>query len=313
MKKVLLSFAVALSLVAQAQQFEVVQLEMVADGTSMATFHPRFMPDGNLLVTAENYDGLGIIDVKSKDYSQLTEMEGAGYYPVISEDGNTILTRCMDKVNFTQDIYALDLKTATLTPVIKGISHVNQMSFVNGKVKLAVDGKAINKTLFNSVEARSITSGSKNVEVLVTEEDLKIVVYRNGERKVLDPLAGQLEGSDPHYTWTSLSPDRTKILFGCADYAYVCDLNGNNLVKVGFMRAAQWRGNSHIVGMVDADDGYHYTKSDIVIVSADGTQMQQLTLSSAEIKMFPSVSADGSKIAYHTLEGKVYVMTIKEK
>lgn len=313
MKKVLLSFAVALSLVAQAQQFEVVQLEMVSNGTSMATFHPRFMPDGNLLVTAENYDGLGIIDVKSGNYSLLTEMAGAGYYPVISEDGKTILTRCMNKENFTQDIYALDLKTATLTPIVKGISHVNQMSFVNGKVKLAVDGKAINKTVFNQVEAKSITSGSKNTDVLVVEEDLKIVVYSNGQRKVLDPLAGQLDGWDPQYTWTSLSPDRTKILFGCADYAYVCDLKGDNLVKVGFLRAAQWRGNNHVVGMVDADDGYYYTKSDIVIVSVDGTQMQQLTPSSNEIKMFPSVSADGSKIAYHTQDGKVYIMTIKEK
>lgn len=65
--------------------------------------------------------------------------------------------------------------------------------------------------------------------------------------------------------------------------------------------------------MVDADDGYHYTKSDIVIVAVDGTQMQQLTTPSDEIKMFPAVSNDGSQIAFHTLEGKIYVMTIKEK
>ena len=66
--------------------------------------------------------------------------------------------------------------------------------------------------------------------------------------------------------------------------------------------------------MVDEDDGYFYTKSDIVIVKADGTgKMQQLTNNSSEIKMHPSVSNDGNKIAFHTLDGKIYLMNIKEK
>ena len=66
--------------------------------------------------------------------------------------------------------------------------------------------------------------------------------------------------------------------------------------------------------MNDCHDGYYYTKSDIVIVRTDGTQFQQLTYPSNEIKMFPSVSADGNKIAFHTEnEGKIYIMTIKEK
>ena len=79
------------------------------------------------------------------------------------------------------------------------------------------------------------------------------------------------------------------------------------------MRSPKWRNDSHVVGMVDADDGYHYTKSDIVIAKIDGTQLQQLTTPSDEIKMFPSVSEDGSKIAFHTTDGHIYIMTIQEK
>ena len=79
------------------------------------------------------------------------------------------------------------------------------------------------------------------------------------------------------------------------------------------MNCPQWRGNTHVVGMNDEHDGYFNTKSDIVIVRNDGTQMQQLTAPSDEIKMFPSVSADGSQIAFHTEDGKLYLMTIKEK
>ncbi len=300
--------AVMVAAIAQAQQFEVVNLEQVKTGAQAAVYHPRFMPDGNLLVSEENYDGLGLIDVNAGSYTLLTNMEGAGYYPVISEDGKTILTRSMDKLNFTQSIYTLDVATKQVTPVAENIGHVNQVTFRNGEVTMAVEGKSLSR-----VVSGAITPVRKLNNILVTEEDLKIVVYQNGVRTILDPLAGQLDDWDPQYTWTSLSPDRKKILFGCAGKAYICDLSGANLVKLGEMRAPQWRGDSHVVGMIDADDGYHYTKSDIVIVRADGTQMQQLTSASDEIKMFPSVSQDGSKIAFHTLEGKVYIMTIKEK
>lgn len=308
MKRILLSMAVIAATVAQAQQFEVVNVEQVKTGAQTAVYHPRFMPDGNLLVSEENYDGLGLVDVKSGSYTLLTDMEGAGYYPVISEDGKTILTRSMDKLNFTQSIYTLDVATKQVTPVVENIGHVNQVTFRNGEVTMAVEGKSLSR-----VVSGAITPVRKLNNILVTEEDLKIVVYQNGLRTVLDPLAGQLDDWDPQYTWTSLSPDRKKILFGCAGNAYICDLSGANLVKLGDMRAPQWRGNTHVVGMVDADDGYHFTKSDIVIVRADGTQMQQLTSASDEIKMFPAVSQDGNKIAFHTVDGKVYIMTIKEK
>lgn len=300
--------AVIAAIGANAQQFEVIELQKIKTGTKTQVYHPRFLPNGNLLVTEENFDGLGIVDVTNGTYTELTNMAGAGYYPVVSEDGKTILTRAMDKENFTQTIYKLDIANKALTPIAENIEHVNQIALYNGEVSYAADGKAIKAKISNALSpVRRIN------DILVTEEDLKIVVYKNGTRTVLDPLVGQMDGWDPQYIWTSLSPDRTKILFGCADNAYICDLNGKNVVKVGAMRSPKWRGNTHIVGMVDADDGYHYTESNIVIAKIDGTQMQQLTNTSDEIKMFPSVSADGSKIAFHTLEGNIYVMTIKEK
>lgn len=308
MKKVLFCLAIATTLCAQAQQFEVVDLQKIKTGTKTQAFHPRFMPDGNLLVSEENYDGLGIVNVAEGTYTELTSMEGAGYYAVVSEDGKTILTRSMDKENFTQTIYKLDVASKALTPIAKHIEHVNQIALYNGEASYAADGKAI-KTVISG----ALSPVRRVNDILVTEEDLMIVVYKNGTRTVLDPLAGQFNDWEPQYIWTSLSPSRDKILFGCADNAYVCNLDGSGVVKLGAMRSPKWRNDTHVVGMVDSDDGYHYTKSDIVIVKTDGTQFQQLTSPSNEIKMFPSVSEDGSKIAFHTTEGNIYIMTIQEK
>ena len=284
-----------------------VSVEQVPTDNHEMTFHPRFMPDGNLLVSALNYDGLSLNNVKSGEYTLLTEMQGAGYCPVISKDGKTILTRNMNKAELTQDIYVLDVATKGLKTVAKGIDHVNQMSFNGSVAMLPVEGNAVKKVVLKGASEASLE------DLLVTEEELKIVVYANGVRTQLDPLAGQLDGCDPYYTWTSLSPDKSRILFGCNGNAYVCNLDGSEVVNLGELRSPSWRGNTHVIGMRDEDDGYYYTKSDIVIVDVAGNNYQQLTSSSDEIKMFPSVSADGSKIAYHTTEGKIYVMTIKEK
>ncbi|MCI5783071.1 MAG: hypothetical protein MR030_01690, partial [Bacteroidales bacterium] len=91
MKKLLLLVAVALGLNAAAQQVKVVSIQQVK--VNQPVYHPEFMPDGNLLVTSESYDGLGIVNVKTRSYTSLTTMQGAGYYPAVSEDGKTIVTR----------------------------------------------------------------------------------------------------------------------------------------------------------------------------------------------------------------------------
>ena len=95
--------------------------------------------------------------------------------------------------------------------------------------------------------------------------------------------------------------------------AYVSNLDGSGLVNLGRLHAPVWRDNEFVVGMEDKDDGNRFIASEIVIVGIDGNNRQQLSTTSSEIKMFPSVNADGTKVAYHSTEGKIYLMTIKEK
>ena len=203
-------------------------------------------------------------------------------------------------------VYTLDVATKNLTVVAENIEHVNNLGFDNGVATIGIGGKAVVKTV-----SRTLTPVRQANNVLATSEDLNLVVYKNGVRTVLNHCAGKVENDQ--YFWVSLSPDKSRILFFCNTNAYICNLDGSNLVKVGRVKSPQWRGNDHVVGMNDEHDGYFITKSDIIICRTDGSQMQQLTPASSEIKMFPSVSADGSQIAYHTGDGKIYVMTIKEK
>lgn len=298
--------AVAVATIGNAQRFEVVEIQRIKTGVQQA-FHPRFMPDGKtLLVTSEAYDGLAIVDMEKGTYNSLTDMDDAGWLPAISEDGQTILTRCKSEADLSHTVYTLDVATKNLTVVAENIEHVNNLGFDNGVATIGIGGKAVVKTV-----SRTLTPVRQANNVLATSEDLNLVVYKNGVRTVLNPCAGKVENDQ--YFWVSLSPDKSRILFFCNTNAYICNLDGSNLVKVGRVKSPQWRGNDHVVGMNDEHDGYFITKSDIIICRTDGSQMQQLTPASSEIKMFPSVSADGSQIAYHTGDGKIYVMTIKEK
>ena len=308
MKKLVLTLAAVAALTAQAQQFEVVSTQQLSVGVE-DIFHPKFTPDGNsLLVSSAGYDGIGIIDIKTQKYQKITDMRGAGWMPAISEDGKTLVVRQKDDEIQGNSLYSINLNTLERTAILQKAEHFNQINFVNGKVSVGLQGKLVAKQVTRPISAVQLPN-----EVFVAEEDLKIAVYNNGRRIELDPLKGQFGSWDPQYIWVSLSPDQTKILFHCSNNAYVCDINGKNLVKLGHMGCPQWRGNSHVVGHREAHDGYHLTKGEIMIVDVEGKNIQQLSTTSSEIKTFPSVSADGSKIAFHTEDGKLYVMTIKEK
>ena len=308
MKKLLLMVTVMFAMVANAQQFEVTSLQEVKTKTEMPTFHPRFMPDGKtLMVSSENLNGLGLVDVQSGKYTHLTDMVAAGCHPAVSEDGKTIIVREKDYSDLSVDLYAINLENMTMSVVMPNCEHVNAVKFANGTLTYSQHGIPVTKQV---TKANYAVAPKSNV--YVTEEDLKVVVYVNGIRNVIDPFS--TVNNDQNYCWASLSPNGMKIVFNCGNDAYVCNLNGSGLVKIGSLRAPVWRDDNYIVGMVDEDDGYFYTKSDIVIVKADGTgKMQQLTNNSSEIKMHPSVSNDGNKIAFHTLDGKIYLMNIKEK
>ena len=307
MKKLVLTLAAVAALTAQAQQFEVVSTQQLSVGVE-DIFHPKFTPDGNsLLVSSAGYDGIGIIDLKTQKYQKITDMRGAGWMPAISEDGKTLVVRQKDDEIQGNSLYSINLNTLERTAILQKADHFNQVSFVNGKVSVGLQGKVTTKQVTRPISAVQLPN-----EVFVAEEDLKIAVYNNGRRIELDPLKGQYGSWDPQYCWVSLSPDKSKILFHCANNSFVCDLNGKNVVNLGKMGCPQWRDNNYVVGHLEAHDGYFLTKGEIVIAGANGKFYQQLTTSS-DIKTFPAVSADGSKIAYHTEDGKLFLMTIKEK
>ena len=109
----------------------------------------------------------------------------------------------------------------------------------------------------------------------------------------------------------SLSPDGNKILFYAGGKgAYVCDLEGNVLASLGRYEAPRWAGNDYVVAESATNDGHQYESCQIMLLKADGSFKYALTKPET-MTMNPSASANGSRIAYNTIDGRLFVMDIK--
>ncbi len=156
--------------------------------------------------------------------------------------------------------------------------------------------------LYVADETDEVPQAISRSDLYVANEDLQLVLYQNGTRRVLTP-----HGDDVNYVWISLSPDNQKILFNTLHGTAVCDLQGREICNLGQLDAPVWFGNDKVVGMLDTHDGDHYTSSCIAIRSLDGKLDQQLT-DPQEFGMYPAVSAETGMIAYSTLNGEVHLM-----
>ena len=62
--------------------------------------------------------------------------------------------------------------------------------------------------------------------------------------------------------------------------------------------------------MVDRDDGYTFTASNLFISSIDGKNRFQLT-SADRIDLYPEWSPDGNEIVFATNEGQIYLLNLQ--
>lgn len=296
--------------VSNAFDFKVESIQSVDIKGVGEAYHPVFSADGKaLLVTSEGYDGLGIVTLADGKYRVLSQRPGAGYKFSQSSDGSKVLLRENDFMTQKLALYTVDVAGGVEECVVPVAEHTNTLVFNGGVVAYA---EPVERKVVTHVDARMPRTKS-TAEVasapLLTEEDLKLALYVDGKRTVVDPIL-DATGRDVNYCWSSLSPDGKKMLFVAGNDAYTCNLDGSELVSLGAVHAPVWRGNDTVIAMLDSDDGHFFTESDIVAVDARSGERMQLTPRTDEIKMYPSVSPDGNRIAFHTTVGKVYIINL---
>ena len=277
MKKIFLSMALAVSMMASAQVFEVGQLTKLNTPTDTDVKVAGVSPDGSyVLITNGSNHGLRRYDVATGKTTTITTADGAGFNVQISKDGQELVyreTKFDEQGLRKNDIIRLDLATAKTATVAKAQRDMMAM----------------------------VSTGS-NVSVSIN--DRKIVLTKNGKNIVLAP-----NGSRESYIWPSVSPDGTKLCYYvCGNGCWVANLDGSNKQYIGHkVQGAQWYDNNTLVAMATYDDGHQVTASTIVAYTLDGKK-QTLTNDSM-IAMFPYV-ADNA-VVFSTVEGETYMLNVK--
>ena len=173
---------------------------------------------------------------------------------------------------------------------------------IKNEFKLTVDSKSVNESFCRVVVTAFASALDPTIEEIT---DLKTAVSEAVTNSIVHGYAG--------YCWPSLSPDGTKVMFVAAGKGiYITDLKGCILSQPGKYEAPVWYGNNHIVAMNAKDDGHQYMSSQIVLLSADGKQVQDLTKPES-MSMNPAAAISANRVVYNTIDGRLYEMTVTLK
>ena len=277
MKKIFLSLALAISMMASAQVFEVGQLTKLNTPTDTDVKVAGVSADGSyVLITNGSNHGLRRYDVATGKTTTITTAAGAGYNVQISNDGQEIVYRetKFDKQGLRKnDVIRLNLATAKTATVAKGQRDMMAMANTGANVSVSIN-------------------------------DRKIVLKKNGKNIVLAP-----NGSQESYIWPSVSPDGTKLCYYvCGNGCWVSNIDGSGKQYIGHgVQAAKWYDNNTLVAMDAEDDGHFTTASAIVAYTLDGKK--QVLTNGSMIAMYPYVA--NNLVVFSTLEGETYMLNVK--
>ena len=264
---------------------------------------PGWAPDGRtIFLTAAHYRGLYRYDLATGTLAQITDAPGAGYGWAVSPDGSHMAYRKTLEGSIPgeriQEIVRQDLMTGISSVLAHGTS-VDLPVFAGNALVTNDAGRGYTPLQENDAPAaRASVLGIENT---------KIVLVLDGAKKLFDPFG------DGSYIWPALSPDRTRLVaYDMARGAFVCDLQGNGLVRLGRIDAPAWtRSGAWIIAMHERNDGHAITGSDLVARSPDGRVSVQLTYAPV-VALAPACSPVDNRIVCATTDGTVLVLTYEE-
>lgn len=298
MKKLALTLAMCAALSGFAQVVNVSGIEKVNIPGDESTIVAGISPAGDYLLLSTDYKrGLTKYDLNTGESTVITDAPGAGYNVRISQDGNNIVYRqtSMNKKHLRQTaVNNFNLTTRAIEQLVKPTRELQAVQVVGATATTVNSGKA---------KARALNGGkAEQANLVYTTQNYELMVRHDGKTSMLSPL-----GTGKRYLWASVSPNGQKALFFVGgDAAYVCNLDGTGLQKLGVLRAANWLNDNTVVGMNDIDNGEVTIKSEIVAVNLQGER--QVLTGDDVIAMYP-YCGDG-KIAFSTPTGEAYIINL---
>ncbi len=297
MRKIFLTAVLMLGAMSMSAQLATVQsVQRIDAGVSVDK--PVISADGSFVVAQAGAKGIVKI---TADGTCTTVAKAPGAYNLrLTADGQNVVFAAPEyRSNHLRyvSLKSANLATKSVRTLVKASRRLNSGVGIEGNSVTAVEnGKARVQSLDGTKAVRSAVAS-------INYGHLDITV--NGKTRSIDP---QGRGS---YIWPSISPDGQKVVYwlvgrGC----FVCNLDGTGVQRVGELRAAVWAGNDRLVGMDEVEGtAQQVTASSLRLYDLASGVSQTITNDTVKAQ-FPSASADGSRIAFTTPEGELYIVTL---
>ncbi|MDD2960761.1 MAG: hypothetical protein PHR45_01605 [Muribaculaceae bacterium] len=261
------------------------QVDAVAD-----VYHPVTDANGEkILYTKDNYEGLKLIDLTTKEIRTISDNFTAGFCPVINGDGS-VYFRSSATIDRLRNTNLMEWNSAT-----KEVTEILPMS--REQVRLQVKD---NNMLIKSGNKKI---GFRQGSILVYDDYNAIVVEQNGKAMRLMPVE-----NGHTYQYATLSPNGKKILFVEPHTGiYTCNIDGSELKQ--YMRGdnPKWIDNETIAMIMSKDDGYIVEESRIYSLNLSTGTAIALTDNSIKVDDY-TVAQLGEKIIYSTQKGELHII-----
>jgi Tol biopolymer transport system component len=304
MKKSLL-FILILVGVSFAQEVSVVSIEQITKLEQGEFFYPVVSNnDSKILFSSEDYRGLWMFDNNSQSIEKINDYINAGYEPMFTDEGSIVYR----KDNFKNNLRFISILEYSLfekkeTVIENELRNIAQIKVVNGNEI----NYSLNQELLEIKSTDGLLKTASNDLPTVMIENSNLVLYKNGEREVLNPMG------DGNYLWASVSPDGNRLLFTFAgEGSFVTNLSGEILNELGYAHYPQWsKDGTFISYMKDYDDGEKVIKSDLFVYSTATKTETKITDTKDIHEMYPTWSKLKNDVYCNSTEGIIYKIELK--
>ncbi len=288
-----------------AQSVKVLETKQIQIENNTEAFYPFFGKNNSqIFFTTGNYKGLYTVDADSKQYSIISELNGAGYNPLLIDD-ETVVYRSHQIIEGRkyQSVTAHEMPTGRKSTLEKDQRKLKLPYQMQSSSLLMINNNQLDKKQMPNSKLSKSNSTTNAVYV----EDNNLIYVTGNETKQLNPLGKGV------YVWESISNNGTMILFTFGNKgAFICDLEGNiidNIKEAHFPKFSP--DDKYISYMIDKDDGYNYTSSDIYVYSLESKKSFPITQTSDSIEMYANWSKSGNQLIYNTINGQLFISTLQ--
>ena len=317
MKKILsiiflITFFAACSDDVQIKNFDinsakVIRTTKIINETEGAFFYPKF-DDKNkrIFFSTANYTGIFYYDLEKKSINNLIDAKGTGLNYIIEGNEVYFVLPAINERN-NRRIFSVakqNIDSKKIDIIFKSNSGIKSLAvnenilsfFVNDTVKFF----DVSNNVF--VENRDIY----DVTVFSSLND-KLLIYSEGELRTFTPFQNYM------ITNVTEADDRNLILeiAGKGIYKYSLETNQIDFLTDEIILLNMLKNSNLAVGVKQKNDGLIETKSEIFIFDILSKNLINLTAELNITALNPSFNNDGSQIAFNTMEGNIYLMSLK--